>query len=183
MLLSGRVYVSRDVIFVEMVFPFSQLKSNAGARLRAEIALLPSDLVAHDQGGEQQSDHVLDFPNTANEFSGSNSDDSGTDEGVDLASPTPAFEAHGAGEIAFGSEPNATRQTAQTLAQQTHGAAAPLHSGGDTSLFTLPSPAPHQTTSVPSHDETGTGADTKHVFGWEDILGWNGIVPFLRLFG
>lgn len=61
-------FMFRGVIFVEMVFPFSQLKSNAGAQLRAEIALLPSDLVAHDQGGEQQSDHVLDFP-IANEFS------------------------------------------------------------------------------------------------------------------
>lgn len=39
---SGRVYISRDVVFDENDFPFSQLHSNAGARLRAEISLLPT---------------------------------------------------------------------------------------------------------------------------------------------
>lgn len=48
------------------MFPFSQLKPNAGAQLRAEITLLPSDLIAHDQGGKQLSDHVLNSENTAN---------------------------------------------------------------------------------------------------------------------
>jgi hypothetical protein len=42
---SGRVFVSRDVIFGEQVFPFMELHSNAGARLRTEISLLPSHLV------------------------------------------------------------------------------------------------------------------------------------------
>jgi histone deacetylase 1/2 len=32
---TGRVYISRDVIFDEKVFPFSQLHPNAGARLRS----------------------------------------------------------------------------------------------------------------------------------------------------
>lgn len=30
---AGRVYISRDVVFDEQVFPFAQLHSNAGARL------------------------------------------------------------------------------------------------------------------------------------------------------
>jgi histone deacetylase 1/2 len=42
---TGRVYISRDVVFDESVFPFSELHSNAGARLRAEILLLPSHLL------------------------------------------------------------------------------------------------------------------------------------------
>jgi hypothetical protein len=39
----GRVYVSRDVVFDETVYPFSKLNPNAGARLRGEIQLLPSN--------------------------------------------------------------------------------------------------------------------------------------------
>jgi hypothetical protein len=42
---TGCVYISRDVIFDESVFPFSKLHPNAGARLRSEISLLPSSLV------------------------------------------------------------------------------------------------------------------------------------------
>jgi histone deacetylase 1/2 len=38
---SGRVYISRDVIFDEAVFPFSDLHENAGARLRKDVELLP----------------------------------------------------------------------------------------------------------------------------------------------
>jgi hypothetical protein len=42
---SGRVYISRDVVFDEIVFPFNELHPNAGARLRQEILLLPNDLL------------------------------------------------------------------------------------------------------------------------------------------
>lgn len=73
---TGRVYIFRDVIFDENVFPFSQLHSNAGARLRAEISLLPSSLVPHctDQGGEHGIDHMLNTaPNEpSDDFSGEN---------------------------------------------------------------------------------------------------------------
>lgn len=41
---TSRVYISRDVVFDETIFPFSELHANAGARLRSEIELLPSDL-------------------------------------------------------------------------------------------------------------------------------------------
>lgn len=40
----GRVYISRDVVFDEHIFPFSLLHPNAGACLRAELALLPDVL-------------------------------------------------------------------------------------------------------------------------------------------
>ena len=41
----GRVYILRDVVFDETVFPFSSLHPNAGARLRTEIVLLPPSLL------------------------------------------------------------------------------------------------------------------------------------------
>lgn len=42
--IAGRVYVSRDVVFDEHMFPFSLLHHNASARLRAELVLLPDVL-------------------------------------------------------------------------------------------------------------------------------------------
>jgi hypothetical protein len=48
------------------LFTFSKLHANAGAKLRAEISLLPSSLVTFDQGGVTRSNHVLDsMPNHA----------------------------------------------------------------------------------------------------------------------
>jgi hypothetical protein len=41
---TGRVYISRDVVFDETVFPFKSLHPNAGALLRKEIMLLPEPL-------------------------------------------------------------------------------------------------------------------------------------------
>jgi hypothetical protein len=50
---TGRVYISRDVVFNESVFPFEQLHPNAGALLQKELLLLP------DHGGASLSDqHV-----------------------------------------------------------------------------------------------------------------------------
>jgi hypothetical protein len=43
---TGRVYISRDVVFDEEVFPFSELHDNAGAILHKEISLLPPDLLS-----------------------------------------------------------------------------------------------------------------------------------------
>ena len=50
---TGRVYISRDVVFDETQFPFADLHPNAGALLRTEILLLPSHLTGRDQGGER----------------------------------------------------------------------------------------------------------------------------------
>jgi histone deacetylase 1/2 len=58
---SGRVYISRDVVFDETKFPFSKLHSNAGARLRAEISLLPQHLLNSSES-EQLDDHVTNPP-------------------------------------------------------------------------------------------------------------------------
>jgi hypothetical protein len=43
---SGRVYISRDVVFDETVFQFSKMDANADARLRTEINLLHPTLVS-----------------------------------------------------------------------------------------------------------------------------------------
>ena len=42
---AGRVYISRDVVFDELVFPFARLHPNASARLRAELSVLPDVLL------------------------------------------------------------------------------------------------------------------------------------------
>jgi hypothetical protein len=62
---TGRVYVSRDVVFDETVFPFAKIHRNAGALLRREILLLPSSLQNPselDQGEEQCIDLTPDVP-------------------------------------------------------------------------------------------------------------------------
>jgi hypothetical protein len=41
---TGRLYISRDIVFDEKVFSFASLHSNAGAQLRAKIELLPLSL-------------------------------------------------------------------------------------------------------------------------------------------
>lgn len=55
----GQIYISRDVVFDEHVFPFASLSPNTRARLRAEFSLLPDvllnpstqfgDAVVHDR--------------------------------------------------------------------------------------------------------------------------------------
>jgi hypothetical protein len=41
---AGRVYISHDIVFDEHVFPFAHLHPNVGARLRAELSILPDSL-------------------------------------------------------------------------------------------------------------------------------------------
>jgi hypothetical protein len=64
------VYISRDVMFDETVFPFSKLHSNAGARLRSEIFLLPQSLLnlSTNHGGEHIDDHVSDLHNITDQI-------------------------------------------------------------------------------------------------------------------
>jgi hypothetical protein len=56
---TGRIYISRDVIFDENVFPFSKLQSNAGPKLRSEISLLPQFLTnPSSPRGESDTNHM-----------------------------------------------------------------------------------------------------------------------------
>ena len=65
---TGRIYISRDVIFDENVFPFSELHPNAGARLRSEIDLLHPTLL--NPGGTTVVDPVTNaVSNATNNFS------------------------------------------------------------------------------------------------------------------
>jgi hypothetical protein len=64
---TGRVYISRDVIFDENVFPFEAMHENAGARLRQEILLLPKHLRNSSQGeATSRSIFFDDHPNHDN---------------------------------------------------------------------------------------------------------------------
>jgi hypothetical protein len=53
---TGRVYISRDVVFDEAVFPFKTLHPNAGALLRKQILLLDPSLHNFEEGDDFGSD-------------------------------------------------------------------------------------------------------------------------------
>jgi hypothetical protein len=56
---TGRIYISRDDIFDENVFPFSKLQPNAGPKLRSEISLLPQFLTNPcSPRGQLDTDHM-----------------------------------------------------------------------------------------------------------------------------
>jgi histone deacetylase 1/2 len=59
---TGRVYISRDVVFDENVFPFTKLHPNAASRLATKILLLPKHL-SNPTGGELVDDHVANTNN------------------------------------------------------------------------------------------------------------------------
>jgi hypothetical protein len=58
---SGRIYISRDVVIDESVFPFSKLSGNAGPRLQFEILLLPPSLI-NSLEGDLASNHMTHVP-------------------------------------------------------------------------------------------------------------------------
>jgi hypothetical protein len=62
---SGRVYISRYVVFDKTEFSFSKLHSKAGARLRVEISLLPLNLL-NPGDSEQLGDHMSNLPDESN---------------------------------------------------------------------------------------------------------------------
>jgi hypothetical protein len=68
----GCVYISRDVVFDEHVFPFASLHPNAGARLRVEINLLPDVLL--NPGNVHALDSLLSDPEPTNAFNSAGGD-------------------------------------------------------------------------------------------------------------
>jgi hypothetical protein len=63
---TGRIYISRDVVFDENIFPFASLHSNAGARLREEILLLPthaSSTTSHEGVHIHDNVHIIPITN------------------------------------------------------------------------------------------------------------------------
>jgi hypothetical protein len=59
---TGRIFVSRDVVFDENIFHFKELHSNAGALLRRDILLLDSSLHNFEQEGELIDGTILANP-------------------------------------------------------------------------------------------------------------------------
>jgi len=92
----GRVYISRDVVFDEHVFPFASLNPNAGARLRAEIALLPSSLLPTDAtfGNVILHDQMPSPPVSTNSPSRSVHDSANTGEDLSKNALNPALDGH-----------------------------------------------------------------------------------------
>jgi hypothetical protein len=98
----GRVYISRDVVFDETVFPFASLHPNAGARLRAELELLPDillnpstnfgDALIHDQHliSPKPTD-ACSSSSTCTQPAGTNSDSNGDQIGENMDVECPYF--------------------------------------------------------------------------------------------
>jgi hypothetical protein len=100
---SGRVYISRDVIFDETIIPFSELHPNVSRRLQDEISLLPNNLL--NPGVLQLHERVPNFStNSANnlgtsasfqeeEQAANNEVGSGTTVKADSCARSPAIQA------------------------------------------------------------------------------------------
>jgi hypothetical protein len=82
---TGRVYISRDVVFDENIYPFSKLHSNAEAKLRAGILLLPVHLLPSNVNNIEEPS--ANCPNPRKEKSG-------TSSGVQITI-SPSTEAYG----------------------------------------------------------------------------------------
>jgi hypothetical protein len=62
---TGRIYISRDVIFDESVFPFASLNSNAGARYTSDVLFIPSSTLGDNIFTNESNDptiSALSFP-------------------------------------------------------------------------------------------------------------------------
>jgi hypothetical protein len=58
---TGHIYISRDIVFDEDLFPFSKLHDNVGARLTSEILLLPPTLLPSNSEVVNNGVPVTDF--------------------------------------------------------------------------------------------------------------------------
>jgi hypothetical protein len=106
---NGRVYISRDVVFDESIFPFAELNPNAGAQLKSDILLLhptllpimPLENVVDNPVIDSHNEDLIEYTNSANILEEDSSDfmqdqqvaedpgtrshlDSGTDVGAEL---------------------------------------------------------------------------------------------------
>jgi hypothetical protein len=65
----GRIYIFRDVIFDETIFPFTKLHSNAGTHFRSEVLLLP------DSGDANTETNLLDDLSCTSNHTGENAEE------------------------------------------------------------------------------------------------------------
>nr|CAD1841078.1 unnamed protein product [Ananas comosus var. bracteatus] len=145
---TGRVYISRDVVFDEDVFPFSKLHPNAGARLKSDTLLLSPTLVPASllrSGAECVVDPMINNP-AANNLP---ADTSGSQDPADATNPGTGSDGDPPAQSAPDSAPARTlpgRAPVSSPDDQTH------LSGCDT-RHTAPS---HPPPSSPVRQQGGT---------------------------
>jgi hypothetical protein len=140
---TGRVYISRDVIFDESVFPFESLHPNAGARLRKEILLFPNHLLNPDSGDVECTN---DHPNHNNQNSGEDALFQDAEDIEEAEDPGLYFRADplaGSGSGSQADPPDVSPGASHGSA--TLGASPPATCGG-TEAAAPPSAAPQQLT-------------------------------------
>ena len=106
---TDRVYISRDVVFDESVFPFASLHPNAGALLRQEILLLPTHLQSFDHGGNSCTNQTDNFTTTSTlslpvQVHGENGAENGAENDQNLAGNEAIFHAGEEDEACAGPE-------------------------------------------------------------------------------
>lgn len=169
----GRIYISQDVVFDEQVFPFSSLRPNAGARLRAEIQLLPDILLnpSHRFGDASVRDRHLNAPVNPDNCSSaavrstekiSAPEDEQGDE--NLHSTAPYFmctKGGGSSDLevapavsAAGSDSASPSSSARQVSSSGHGGSEILPGGSST---VNSSPTPPTASHVASHSDPGEG--------------------------
>jgi len=175
----GRVYISRDIVFDETVFPFTELHANAGARLRAEISLFPSSLLTSTSFGDAKLTDQHTNPNpsmksaqnlvdagTKTVENGEETEDPGHDfmclqpggshgagsRGGSTLGSVPGSHASGAGESAFGSAPSSRMSGATT---RTGSSAAAREASSPVNPVATPAAATADTSTAADTDATG----------------------------
>lgn len=170
---TGRIYISRDVIFYENVFLFAKLHPNAGALLRKEIDLTPGLFLPFSEG-----DHV---PNNANQntvpenMSNAENSASFADDSVqisdEISAATDAAE-HQTDSAATDSAAGA-ESTSKSSSAATDDPAADVWSAGGNSLASpssapaspnppSPPPSPHAASTIVS-SPSGTRTDEEEL--------------------
>jgi hypothetical protein len=163
---SGRLYISRDVVFDETVFPFASLHDNVGAYLRAEINLLPLNLqpitLHNHEGHELQNDLDANLANPTSAESVVQESDFNYEDNSDFAKfsgagmPTEDDMAQSLHQTADASSSGSVaRSPSGSEAQSTSGAGRPggvfsrpnVASGG---LLRAPSAGPHAVGMTPA---------------------------------
>ena len=104
---TGRVYISRDVVFDKSVFPFASLHPNAGALLRQEILLLPTHLQSFDHGGHSCTNQTDNSTTTSTlslpvQVHGENGAENGAENDQNLAEIEAIFHVEEEDEVGAG---------------------------------------------------------------------------------
>jgi hypothetical protein len=168
---AGRVYISRDVVFDESIYPFTQLNPNAGARFRSELLLLPSDLLP--PWGVQTHNHMSNIlPDDATNHASSFQEENTTN--LDENRVAGVFVPPGVSSSGFSADPSvrgAGGSASLPAADNAPGAASPAPNPPSPRLPRLPvvsaergeagsstAAAPSTTLELAPHDSPGSGA-------------------------